>query len=182
MRKFLIIGLLVLVSSGAAFSQFRGLDRSPLDIAYFPDNFAHDRQAGEKAIVKVTYSRPQKKSREIFGGIVRFDQVWRTGANEATEIKFYQDVTIAGKKIKKGVYSLFTIPGKEKWTIIINSDLDYWGHYSYNEKNDVLRTEVAVGKTSGTVEAFTIQFRNADGGAAMQLAWDDTLVEVPVKF
>ena len=186
MKKLILFATLLIIYPLFAQAQsggWRGLDRSPLDIAYFPDNFAHDRQGNQKAIVRVIYSRPQKKGREVFGGMVAFDKVWRTGANESPEIKFYQDVTIGGKKVKAGSYSLFAIPGKKEWTIIINSDLDYWGAYRYKEKNDVLRTTAASKKVEDNVEDFTIQFVS-DGAnkAVMKLAWDQTLVEVPISF
>jgi hypothetical protein len=161
----------------------RGLDKSPLDIAYFPDHFAHDRKQGEKALVKVVYSRPFRNGREVFGELVPYGKVWRTGANENTEITFYQDATVAGKKVKKGTYSLFTIPGEKTWTIILNSDLDYWGAYSYNEKNDVLRVDVSPEKAEREVENFTIQFLGSDRkSASMVLAWDDIQVNIPVAF
>ena len=105
----LCFGLLVSAQS------FRGLDRSPLDMAYFPDNFAHDRGAEDKAIVRVIYSRPQKKGREIFGNKVPYGKVWRTGANEAPELKVYQDITLSGKEVKAGTYALFTLPGENEW-------------------------------------------------------------------
>ena len=162
---------------------FRGPDESPMDMAYYPDNFAHDRKPGDKAVIKVTYSRPKKNGREIFGKLVPYDKVWRTGANEATEIKFYQDVEFGGMKLKAGTYSLFTIPGKKEWTIILNSDLDYWGAYSYNDKNDVLRISVPAMELNSTVENFTIQFENkGDKEGIMNLAWDKTVVKVPFKL
>ena len=162
---------------------FRGTDRSPLDIAYFPDNFAHDRQAGDQAIIRVIYSRPQKKGRELFGKKVPYGKVWRTGANEATEIKVYQDITLGGKKLKAGTYALFTIPGESEWEIILSSDLDYWGAYSYNKNNDVLRVQGTPKSLDQVVEAFTIQFK-ADGSnkAVMMMAWDQTVVEVPITY
>jgi hypothetical protein len=123
----------------------------------------------------VIYSRPGKNDREVFGKLIPYGKVWRTGANEATEIKFYQDVELAGKKVKEGTYSLFTIPGEKEWTIILNSDMDYWGAYSYNPKNDVLRVTAPATQISTPVENFTIQF---DKGV-MKLVWDKTLVEVP---
>ena len=92
---------------------FAKVDKSTLDIAYLPHNFAHDRENGELAIAKVTYSRPLKKDREIFGNLVPYGKVWRTGANESTEIKFYRDVNFGGQHIKAGTYSLFTIPGEQ---------------------------------------------------------------------
>ncbi len=161
---------------------FRGIDKSPMDMAYFPDNFAHDRKPGEKAIARVIYSRPQKSGRVVFGNLVPYGKVWRVGANEATEIKFYQDVELAGKKIVAGTYSLFAIPGEKQWTIILNKDLDYWGAYSYNEKNDVLRLTAPASALDKVVENFTIQFENkGEKQGVMKLAWDKTVVEVPLK-
>ena len=185
MKKLALLSALIILYPLATQAQnnWRGLDRSPLDMAYFPDNFAHDRQGDQKAVVRVIYSRPQKKGRKIFGNKVQYGKVWRTGANEAAEIKFYKDVTIGGKKVKAGTYSLFTIPGEKEWTIIINSDLDYWGAYSYKEQNDILRTTVKSKKMEGNVEAFTIQFdANGNKQAVMKLAWDQTLVEVPMSY
>jgi hypothetical protein len=184
MNKILLPLVFLFVLSGMSYAQsFRGPDKSAMDMAYFPDHFAHDRKEGQKAIIRVTYSRPMKNGREIFGSLEPYGKVWRTGANEATEIKLYQDVTFGGKKIKAGAYSLFTIPGEKEWTIIFNKDLDYWGAYSYNEKNDVARITAPVTSLDTTVEAFTIQFE--DKGAqqgAMWLAWDQTGVAIPFQY
>ncbi len=166
-----------------------GLDKSPMDMAYYPDNFAHDRKFAPKligdlpAMVRVTYSRPPKKGREIFGKLIPYNEVWRAGANEAPEIKFYQDVAIQGTIVKAGVYSLFTIPNANEWTIIINTDLDVWGAYSYNQAKDVLRVNVPVKKPEGVIEDFSIKFRKAnDKEAMMMMGWDTTLEEVPISF
>jgi hypothetical protein len=184
MNKTLFLLTFVLLAALPALAQsLRGLDKSPLDIAYFPDNFAHDRKDGEAAIVKITYSRPQKNGREIFGEKVPYGKVWRTGANEATEIKVYQKITLGGKKLKAGTYSLFTLPGEKDWEISISKDLDYWGAYSYKPENDLLRITVPSRTTDEVVEAFTIQFRpDGDGQAIMILAWDQTRVEVPISY
>ena len=166
-----------------AAQNFRKPDKSPMDMAYFPDHFAHDRKEGEKAIVRVTYSRPLKNGREVFGKLVPYGEVWRTGANEATEIKFYQDVDFGGKKVKAGSYSLFTIPGEKEWTVILNSDLDYWGAYKYNQKNDVVRVPATVGSLSEPLESFSIQFdKKGDKQGVLRLAWDTTVAEVPFSF
>jgi hypothetical protein len=166
-----------------------GLDKSPMDMAYYPDNFAHDRKFAPEligdmpAIVRVTYSRPAKKDREVFGKLVPFDKVWRMGANESAEIKLYRDVTIQGKVVKAGTYSLFAIPTTKEWTIILNSDLDFWGAYSYNQAHDVLRVNVPVKKSDNVIEDFSIKFRKSkDNETIMMLAWDTTLIEVPISF
>ncbi len=154
-----------------------------MDVAYLPDHFAHDRKPGQKAIIKVYYSRPQKKGRELFGEKVPYGKVWRTGANEAIELKAYQDVKLAGNALKQGTYSLFTIPGENEWTIIINSDLDYWGAFSYNEKNDIMRFTVPSGSSDQEIEAFSIRFKETgDNTAVMHMGWDKTIVEVPIEY
>ena len=183
MKSFFFSAFMIMLVSTASFSQnFAALDKSPMDMAYYPNNFAHDRKPGEKAIIRVTYSRPKKSDREVFGKLVPFGKVWRAGANEATEIKFYEDVELAGKKVKAGSYSLFTIPGEKEWTITLNSDLDYWGAFSYKDKKDVLRVTAPTTQTDAVVENFTIQFANKGGQqGVMKLAWDKTVVEVPFR-
>lgn len=115
--------------------------------------------------------------------LIFYGKVWRAGANEATEIKFYQDVELGSKKVKAGTYSLFTIPGEKEWTIILNSDVDYWGAYSYNAKNDVVRVTAPATEMNDVVENFTIQFNGkGDKQGSMKLAWDKTVVDVPVKY
>ncbi|MCY7350660.1 MAG: DUF2911 domain-containing protein [Cytophagaceae bacterium] len=183
MKRTLLTAILTTLIFGVAPAQtLRGTDKSPMDMAYFPDHFAHDRRPGEKAIIRVTYSRPPKKEREVFGKLVPYGKVWRTGANEATEIKFYEDVELSGKPVKAGSYSLFSIPGEKEWTLILNTDLDYWGAYKYNEKNDVVRVTAPAKVTAESVENFTIQFENkGEKQGVMKLAWDKTMVEVPFK-
>ena len=162
---------------------FRKPDKSPMDMAYFPDHFAHDRKEGDKAIVRVTYSRPVKNNREVFGKLVPYGQVWRTGANESPEIKFYQDVVLAGKPVKAGSYSLFSIPNEKEWTLILNSDLDFWGAFKYNAEHDVLRVPAKVGTLNEPLENFSIQFESTgDKSGVMRLGWDKMYAEVPLSF
>ncbi len=181
--SFVFLLFSTLTYSVTVAQNFRKPDKSPMDMAYFPDHFAHDRKEGEKAIVRVTYSRPLKNGREVFGKLVPYGEVWRTGANEATEIKFYQEVDFGGKKVKAGSYSLFTIPGEKEWTVILNSDLDYWGAYKYNQKNDVVRVPATVDSLSEPLENFSIQFdKKGDKQGVLRLAWDTTVAEVPFSF
>ena len=181
--SFVFLLFSTLVYSVTVAQNFRKPDKSPMDMAYFPDHFAHDRKEGEKAIIRVTYSRPLKNGREVFGKLVPYGEVWRTGANEATEIKFYQDVDFGGKKVKAGSYSLFTIPGEKEWTVILNGDLDHWGAYKYNQKNDVVRVPATVGALSEPLENFSIQFdKKGDKQGVLRLAWDTTVAEVPFSF
>ena len=179
-----LVSLLFLFSNSAISQSFRATDKSPVDIAYLPDNFAHDRKFApdrdlpNSAVIRVIYGRPQMKGREVFGGIVPYGEVWRTGANEAAEIKIYQDVKVGGKTLKAGTYALFSIPNEDEWTIIFNTDLDEWGAYSYNEDHDVLRVTATVKENPEAVEAFSIQFDDQ----TMRLAWDKTIVELPIEY
>ncbi|MGB3779564.1 MAG: DUF2911 domain-containing protein [Tunicatimonas sp.] len=183
MRKILFLGvLLITVASVTQAQTFRGPDKSPLDKAYFPDHFAHDRKPGDAAIIRVTYSRPQANGRQLFGDLVPYGEVWRTGADEAPEIRFYRDVTIGGTKLPAGTYSLFTIPEKDSWTIIFNADLDYWGAYSYQKGQDAMRAQASVKKLDKPVDHFSIQFEEEGDDALMHLAWGDTVATLPIKI
>ncbi len=183
MKTLIVAALLLSTWVTIQAQSFRKPDKSPMDMAYFPDHFAHDRKDDEKAIIRVTYSRPAKGDREVFGKLVPYDKVWRTGANESAEIKFYQDVDLNGQKVKAGSYSLFTIPGEKEWTIILNSDLDYWGAYKYNEKHDVLRVKGTVTALPESLENFSIQFESkGDKKGVMKLGWDKTAAEVPFSY
>jgi len=132
--------------------------------------------------VKLTYSRPSAKGRKVFGGLVPFNEVWRTGANEATEITTTKNIQINGTLLKAGTYSLFTIPQKEKWTIIINSELGLWGAYNYNSKLDVMRFDVPVTTTDTIYESFTMQSDHRNEVADLLLYWDKTKISIPIKF
>ena len=184
-RPIVLSIVLLLAASFATEAQdFRGLDKSPMDMAYYPDHFAHDRKPGDKAAVRVIYSRPQANGREVFGGLVPYGEVWRTGANEAPEIKFYQEVTIGDQKLPAGSYALFTVPGEDEWTVIFNKGVDDWGAYSYDEKQDVLRATASAESLDKPQEAFVIQFTpgEAEDTAVMHLAWGDTVARLPIRL
>lgn len=133
--------------------------------------------------IKITYSQPHKRGRAIFGGLVPFGQVWRTGANEATELTVTRDIKINGTDLKAGSYSLFTIPQKDAWTIIINGELGLWGAYNYNSKLDVARFDVPVTPVTEFIyEAFTILIDPRNARADLVLAWDRSKVIIPIQF
>lgn len=132
--------------------------------------------------IKAVYGQPLKRGREIFGALEPFGQVWRTGANEATEITTTKDLRIGGKTLKAGTYTLFTVPDKNKWKVMFNSELGQWGAFKHDPAKDVLVTEVPVSQTPETYEAFIIRFDETRTGADMVLAWDKTKVAVPLMF
>lgn len=138
-------------------------------------------QATQNGItVKVIYSQPSKKGRSIFGGVVKYDKVWRTGANAATIIELAQDVRLAGNRLAKGRYSLYSIPTPTDWTIIINRRTGQWG-VSYKEAADVLRFTAQTRTYNSTAEQFFISFEPQPGGLNMLLTWDETQVVVPFQ-
>ncbi|MCH7513517.1 MAG: DUF2911 domain-containing protein [Bacteroidetes bacterium] len=137
----------------------------------------------EDTYVKITYCRPSKKGREIFGGLVPYGEVWRTGANEATEITITGDIKIGSHELKAGTYSMFTIPEEKEWTIIINSDLGQWGSFRYNAEHDVLRFNAKTEKTDQVYEPFTIEFEQTGTQKTnLLMIWDRTRVIIPIEF
>ena len=131
--------------------------------------------------IEIVYSRPGVKGRKIFGSLVPYGAVWRTGANNATKITFSTDVKINGAAIAAGTYALFTIPGEDEWTIIINKGAAQWGSFQYKEADDVVRVKATPKKLAMHIENFLIDVNGiSDEAATLYLAWDD--VAVPVKI
>jgi hypothetical protein len=132
---------------------------------------------------EIVYSRPGVKGRAVFGGIVPFGQVWRTGANQATKISFNTPVKFDGTEIPAGTYGLFTIPGDTEWTVILNTNSAQWGAYQYNEKADVARFKVTpITLSDTTLETFTIEFNHIrDESAVLNLVWDKTVVPIRLE-
>ncbi|NGP87125.1 DUF2911 domain-containing protein [Fodinibius halophilus] len=134
--------------------------------------------------IKITYGQPSKRGRDIFGNIVAYNEVWRTGANETTEITTTEDIRIGGKELEAGTYSFFTIPRKDSaWTIIINSLVGQWGAFDYNKTYDVLRVEGNSRIKDKSTEIFTLQFSDIkDDSTNIVMEWDHTVVKVPITF
>lgn len=178
MKRFIALTTIICLSAtmNIQAQKFAGMQKSPTDIVYAKK----DKNA--QPDIKVIYSRPQKKDREIFGKLVPYGKVWRTGADEATEIKLYKDTKIGDTMVKAGTYSLFTIPGEKEWTVALNTDLDVWGAYNYDESKNVATIKVPAQEYKDSLEAFSIAFKNVDQGYHMFMGWDDTLVEVPFYY
>jgi hypothetical protein len=186
MKKLVVLaGLLVGMIAARAQLQPGGLDSSPLDISYYPVNYPVLKiqdKVSEPLVARVVYSRPQKRGRKLFGDLVSYGQIWRLGANEATEIEFFQDVKIDGKTLKKGRYTLYALVNEDKWTLIFNKETDTWGAFAYDPSKDVLRSTVPVEKKSDITEAFSISFQKAAKGANLVISWDDVLVQLPIGW
>jgi hypothetical protein len=157
------------------------LDKSPMDVSYCPSNFPILKmkgQGGAEPQARLIYSRPQKKGRTIFGEEVKYNEVWRFGANEATEIELFKNAIVGGKKVPKGRYTLYCIPDEKKWTIIFNKDNYSWGSFAYKSDKDVARIDVPVQKTADTTEALTMYFDNN----TLNIMWDYFQVQLPMVF
>ena len=183
-RIITLVLCILTINLSAQTPKLPSLDKSPMDMSYYPDNYPLlkiQNKVTDPLIMRLIYSRPQLNGRKIFGELQEFGKVWRLGANEATEIEFFKDVKINNKKIKKGRYTLYCIPFAEKWTLIVNKELDTWGSFAYDQSKDVVRMDLPVLKYDLT-EALTILFERTSSGANMLIYWDDAKVVLPIVF
>lgn len=187
MKKILVIFLAIVsmhASAQMAAVKLPQLDKSPMDMSYYPAGYPLlkiQNKITDPLALRLIYSRPQLNGRKVFGDLQKFGEVWRLGANEATEIEFFKDVVINNKKIKKGRYTLYCIPFTDKWTIIVNKETDIWGAFKYDSIKDVVRTDVPLIKNDKT-EALTIVFEKSETGANMVMYWDDVKTVLPIAF
>jgi Protein of unknown function (DUF2911) len=167
------------------------IDKSPMDMSYFPEDYPKQKMVTPdmaNPVARVIYSRPQKNGRIIFADssvtenfIQHYGQDWRLGANEATEIEFFKEVTVNGKKIAPGRYIIYCIPYPDKWKIIINQNLYSWGLH-IDKTKDIAEMEVQVIKNNVQVEYFTMLFQKATYGCDLVMAWGDVKTVLPVNF
>ncbi|MEI9807171.1 MAG: DUF2911 domain-containing protein [Bacteroidota bacterium] len=179
--------MVVVLFSLAATSQsaLPAIDKSPMDISYYPGNYPVLKiqdKATEPLVARVVYSRPKKEGRTIFGSLVEYGKVWRLGANEATEVEFYKQVYIAGKKIPKGRYTLYAAVNENTWTFILNKETDTWGSFKYNPSKDVVRTDAPVQKISEPVESLAMAFEKVNGTINLIVAWENVKVALPITL
>ncbi len=171
----IIIGLstVLLFPNGLSAQSFDSLDTNPHDIVYH--------RSGKMGLpqVKVIYGRPVANDQKVFGTQVPFGEIWITGSDESTEIKFYQDVMFGNKFVKAGTYVLYTIPNENYWTIILNKKTDTYGVCFYNPKEDVAKLEIPTVQ-GDMLESFSIGFKTQDYGSQMVLGWAKTRVHIPL--
>ena len=188
MRKtsaLIIFTIAFLSSFSQSGTKLPEVDKSPMDVSYYPGNYPIlkiQNKATEPLVARVLYSRPQKQGRKVFGELVEYGKVWRLGANEATEIEFYKDVKIDGKKIAKGRYTLYAVVNESAWTMILNKDTDTWGAFKYDSKKDVVRTDVPAQKTDDTVESMSMWFEKTASGISLVAAWEQVKVSLPITL
>ncbi|WP_411768409.1 DUF2911 domain-containing protein [Winogradskyella sp. A3E31] len=161
---------MMLLSFNVEAQEFRGLDKSPMDAASLG--------RGNDQVIKVYYSRPQLNGRDV-KSLTPNGKVWRTGANEATELILYTDMKLGGKTVKAGTYSLFTIPGEKTWEVIVSSDRNNWGASGYKKDNVVASATVPVKMAEDSLEAFSMAFEKVDEGVHMHMGWGKMRVAVP---
>nr|WP_294898642.1 DUF2911 domain-containing protein [uncultured Pedobacter sp.] len=172
---FKILGLSLLFTAFTTFGYAQALTPQPSSGQTITQDFGLGK-------VTVNYSRPNAKGRLIFGGLVPYNEIWRTGANSATTITFTDEVNFGGQKIAAGEYALFSIPSENEWTIVLNKAAKQWGAYTHKDEDDVARVKVKSLKTLNKIETFTIQFNNVTAGTMdLNIAWDNTQVNVPLS-
>ena len=187
MKKFLLVPIILYCFCNLlkAQTKFPPVDKSPMDMSYYPNGYPVLKiqdKATEPLTARVIYSRPQKNGRTVFGELLQFGQVWRLGANEATEIEFYKPVKIGNTKIKKGRYTLYCIPFQDKWTLILNKDTDTWGSFKYDEAKDIVRIDAPIQKQNDALEFFSMVFEKSATGANLTVGWDTSVVSFPIAF
>lgn len=172
------------IAKSEAMNPYAPTDLSPMDMSYYPVDYPVLKMAGKidtPPVVRVIYSRPHRQGRKIFGHLLKYGEPWRLGANEATEIEFFRNVTIQNKKIPAGRYILYCIPSQDKWTLVLNSNINTWGLKTKPE-NDLQRFEVPAVHADGDIEFFTMIFEKTDKGADLIMTWDDVIAKLPIEF
>jgi hypothetical protein len=161
------------------------IDISPMDMSYFPVDYPKLKMAGaitDPPIVRVIYSRPHLQKRHLFKDLLKYDEPWRLGANEATEIDFYKPVTIQEKTIKPGRYIIYAIPHPDVWTIVLNTNIDTWGLRPDSTK-DIQQFDIPVTTTNTVQEYFTMIFEKGEGRTGdLLITWDNLLARLPFSY
>ncbi|HEX7754900.1 MAG TPA: DUF2911 domain-containing protein [Niabella sp.] len=160
---------------------YEPVDISPMDMSYFPVHYSLRKLAGKittPPVMRVIYSRPHLQGRSLFGGVLKYDEPWRLGANEATELDVFHPIFLDNKKIEPGRYTLYAIPHEKSWTFVLNSSLDDWG-LKQDSTKDLQRVTVPVTQGNPRAEYFTMVFRRTDQGADLLVAWDEQLAKIP---
>lgn len=177
------------VSSLGGKNPFATVDQSPLDVSYYPEGYPQIKMAMPQQtagpVARVLYSRPHKKGRSIFSNtensLCKYGEPWRFGANEATEIEFYEPVVINNKNLAAGKYILYCIPHEDRWVLVVNSNLHSWG-LNIDPTKDVVRIELPVQEQKPALEDFTMVFKPAYYGADLVMAWDSIKTVLPISF
>jgi hypothetical protein len=171
------------IGNGMA-NPYTSIDISQMDMSYYPVDYPKLKMANKNIpppVARVIYSRPHLGGRNLFHDVLQYGENWRLGANEATEIDFYREVTLGDKKIRPGRYVLYCVLGPDKWTMVLNSNIDSWG-LKQDSTKDVHRFDVPVTHNNSELEYFTMVFEKTSTGADLIIAWDDVMARMPIKF
>ena len=163
---------------------FQPVDVSPMDMSYWPADYPKLHMAGQlktPPLARVIYSRPQLQGRKIFPEILQYEQLWRLGANEATELQLFKDAEVEGQPIKAGRYTLYCIPHPESWTLIFNTTTDTWG-LREEHSTDFARVEVPVTQSALELEHFTMVFLEKETQAELFIGWGNLDTRIRFKF
>lgn len=180
--------LMIILAFNANAQKFADMDKSTMDRAYYPANapkraFAKSEEQKKQLEpqIRVTYSRPAKKGREVFGKLLEYGKAWRVGANESTEILFMNDVNFGGKEIKAGRYSIIIVPNETEWTLHLNTGLDGWGNFGYDESKTIMTLSAPVSKSDIEIENLSIALYEAfENTVHLKIGWDTSIVEYPI--
>jgi hypothetical protein len=187
MKKSIILTLSALFVSLITMAQsaLPAVDKSPMDMVYYPAGYPVLKiqdKAKDPLIARLIYSRPKKEGRTVFGGLVTYGKVWRLGANEATEVEFYRPVTIGGRKVPAGRYTLYALVSEKTWTFIINKETDTWGAFKYDASKDVARAEVPVETTTDAIETLSMAFNKSANSFNLVVAWENVKASLPISL
>lgn len=174
----------VIAQANIVSNPYSPVDVSPMDMSYYPVDYPKLKMAktdNGPLIARVIYSRPHLQGRELFHGLLSYGQPWRLGANEATEIDLFKQISIQGKKVSEGRYILYCIPYEDKWTIVFNKNIDTWGLKPDSTK-DAYHFDVPVKKTENRIEYFTMVFEKAPDGVNLVMAWDNVEARLLLNF
>ena len=173
MKKRVVFAPFILLFATAACAQMGKTRPSP------PASATCDLGGGKT--IKTDYSSPRMKGRKIYGDLVPFGEVWRTGANEATTFVPSADVVVGGKTVPAGSYTIFTVPAADKWTLIINKQTGEWGTPYKYESEELARVDMKVSKLPSPVENFTISYDKSGSGCAMHIDWETTRASLDIS-
>ena len=181
---------IMLISFTVSAQKFDKMDKSTMDRAYYPADAAKrtfvkndEKKKQLEPQIRVTYSRPAKKGRVIFGKLLKFGDAWRVGANESTEILFVNDVIFGGKEIKAGRYTIIIIPTETEWTLKLNTELDGWGNYGYDATKDILSVSAQVNNNNKEIENLSIALYEASQNTVhLKIGWDTSTAEFPITL
>ena len=173
-----------IVKPEKSINSYAPVDVSPMDMSYYPADYPILKMSDSihtTPLARVVYSRPHLQGRKLFRDVLKYGEPWRLGANEATELDLYKDVIIQGNKIKAGRYVLYCIPQQDKWTIILNGNIDSWGLHPDASK-DIARFIIPASQTSSSFEYFTMIFQQTATGADLLMVWDNIEARLPISF